>query len=192
MELRWDEPSDSLISGFIVTYGPLGRSSRKSDLLDRQKSSHVMRGLVPGLLYNISTFSTKRNTNSNDISQPATALIRTSEQTLSLLEGLWKVCESLNACVYEFSCKYVCLHAGPRRVEQLQVVNVSSSQVWLSWLVQAARHAAVSRLHVSLLPSDGGEARTAVLNTSVTEFSFRSGSALQHSRTLKTQISLYV
>lgn len=81
VELRWDEPeaSQSLISGFIVTYGPLGRSNRKSDLLDRLKSTHVMRGLVPGVLYNISTFSTKRNTNSNDISQPATALIRTSE-----------------------------------------------------------------------------------------------------------------
>uniref|UniRef100_A0A8C4HVR7 Sushi, nidogen and EGF-like domain-containing protein 1 n=1 Tax=Dicentrarchus labrax TaxID=13489 RepID=A0A8C4HVR7_DICLA len=128
VELRWDEPepSQSLISGFVVTYGPLGRSNRKSDVLDRQKSTHVMRGLVPGLLYNISTFSTKRNTNSNDISQPATALIRTR----------------------------------PRRVEQLQVVNVSSSQVWLSWLVQAARHAAVSRVRVSLLPSDGSEART--------------------------------
>uniref|UniRef100_A0A671W0Q0 Sushi, nidogen and EGF like domains 1 n=1 Tax=Sparus aurata TaxID=8175 RepID=A0A671W0Q0_SPAAU len=142
VELRWDEPeaSQSLISGFIVTYGPLGRSNRKSDLLDRLKSTHVMRGLVPGVLYNISTFSTKRNTNSNDISQPATALIRTR----------------------------------PRRVEQLQVVNVSSSQVWLSWLVQAARHAAASRVHVSLLPSAGSEARTAVLNMSTTEHTFSS------------------
>lgn len=60
-------------------------------------------------------------------------------------------------------------------MEQLQVVNVSSSQVWLSWLVQAARHAAVSRVLVSLLPSHGSEARTAVLNTSTTEYSFRSG-----------------
>uniref|UniRef100_A0A3Q3WAJ4 Sushi, nidogen and EGF-like domain-containing protein 1 n=1 Tax=Mola mola TaxID=94237 RepID=A0A3Q3WAJ4_MOLML len=137
--LRWDEPepSHSLVSGFVVTYGPLGRSNRKSDVLDRHSSTHVMRGLVPGVLYNISTFSTKRNANNNDVSQPATALIRT-----------------------------------PRRVEQLQVVNVSSSQVWLSWLVQAARHAAVSRVHVSLLPSDGGKARTAVLNSSTTEHSF--------------------
>ncbi|KAE8294410.1 Sushi, nidogen and EGF-like domain-containing protein 1 [Larimichthys crocea] len=142
VELRWDEPepSHSLISGFVVTYGPQGRSNRKSDILDRQKSTHVMRGLVPGLLYNISTFSTKRNTNSNDVSQPATALIRTR----------------------------------PRRVEQLQVINVTSSQVWLSWLVQAARHAAVSRVHLSLLPSDGSEARTVVLNTSTTEHTFSS------------------
>lgn len=54
---------------------------------------------------------------------------------------------------------------------------MSSSQVWLQWLVQAARHAAVSRVHVSLLPSDGREGRTAVLNTSTTEYTFRSGAA---------------
>lgn len=81
VELRWDEPepSHSLVSGFIVSYGPLGRGVRKSDHLDRHRASHVMRGLVPGLLYNISTFSTKRNTRRDDVSQPATALIRTSE-----------------------------------------------------------------------------------------------------------------
>lgn len=81
VELRWDEPepSNSPVSGFVVTYGPLGRGARKSDLLDRQLLTHVMRGLTPGILYNISTFSTKRNTNNNDISQPATALIRTSK-----------------------------------------------------------------------------------------------------------------
>uniref|UniRef100_A0AAQ5XT91 Sushi, nidogen and EGF-like domain-containing protein 1 n=1 Tax=Amphiprion ocellaris TaxID=80972 RepID=A0AAQ5XT91_AMPOC len=128
VELRWDEPepSHSLISMFAVTYAPLGHSNPRTDYLDRQQSTHVMRGLVPGLLYNISTVSIKLKTNSNDTSQPATALIRTR----------------------------------PRRVEQLQVVNVSSSQVWLTWLVQAARHAAVSRVHVSLLPSDGSEARS--------------------------------
>lgn len=69
---------------------------------------------------------------------------------------------------------------GPQPVEQLQVVNVSSSQVWLSWLVQAARHAAISGVRVSLWPSDGSEARTAVLNTSATEHTFRWGSALCH------------
>lgn len=81
VELRWDEPEpyNIPISGFVVTYGPLGRSARKSDLLDRQRLTHVMKGLTPGILYNISTFSTKRNTNNNDISQPATALIRTSK-----------------------------------------------------------------------------------------------------------------
>lgn len=77
----------------------------------------------------------------------------------------------------------LCFCVGPRRVEQLQVVNVSSSQVWLSWLVQAARHAAASRVHVSLLPSDGSEARTAVLNTSTTEYTFRSGFAFCFKRT---------
>lgn len=88
---------------------------------------------------------------------------------------------TLSVCVREFS--HACFSvAGPRRVEQLQVVNVSSSQVWLSWLVQAARHAAVSRVHVSLLPSDGGKARTAVLNSSTTEHSFRC-SAHTHTHT---------
>lgn len=58
------------------------------------------------------------------------------------------------------------------------MVNVSSSQVWLRWLVQAAHHSAVSRLHVSLLPADGREARTVVLNMSTTEYTFRSGAAL--------------
>lgn len=79
--LRWDEPepSDSLISGFAVTYAPLGWSSYQTDYLDRKQWTHVMRGLVPGLLYNISTVSIKRSTNSTDYSQPATALIRTSE-----------------------------------------------------------------------------------------------------------------
>ncbi|KAF3835743.1 hypothetical protein F7725_028301 [Dissostichus mawsoni] len=89
VELRWDqpEPEHSLISGFVVTYAPLGSSNPKTDTLERQQSSHIMRGLLPGLLYNISTFSIKRNTNSNDNSQPATALIRTRPlppQNLSL------------------------------------------------------------------------------------------------------------
>lgn len=84
MELRWDEPepSQSLISGFAVTYAPLGRRDPKTDYLDRQQSTHVMRGLEPGLLYNISTYSIKRSNNRKDSSQPATALIRTSEHIL--------------------------------------------------------------------------------------------------------------
>uniref|UniRef100_A0AAQ5Y1A3 Sushi, nidogen and EGF-like domain-containing protein 1 n=1 Tax=Amphiprion ocellaris TaxID=80972 RepID=A0AAQ5Y1A3_AMPOC len=84
VELRWDEPepSHSLISMFAVTYAPLGHSNPRTDYLDRQQSTHVMRGLVPGLLYNISTVSIKLKTNSNDTSQPATALIRTSEHPL--------------------------------------------------------------------------------------------------------------
>lgn len=84
VELRWDEPepSNNLISMFAVTYAPLGQSNSKTDYLDRQKSTHVMRGLMPGLLYNISTFSIKLKTNSSDTSQPATALIRTSEHAL--------------------------------------------------------------------------------------------------------------
>ncbi|XP_061593558.1 sushi, nidogen and EGF-like domain-containing protein 1 isoform X1 [Cololabis saira] len=142
VELRWDdpEPSTSLVSMFAVTYAPLGHNDTKTDYLDRQQSSHVMRGLQPGRLYNISTVSVKLKTSGNDTSQPATALIRTR----------------------------------PERAEQLTLVNVSSTQVWLSWLIQAAHHDTVSRVHVSLLPSEKSEARTAVLNTSTTEYSFSS------------------
>uniref|UniRef100_UPI001EAEE092 sushi, nidogen and EGF-like domain-containing protein 1 n=1 Tax=Oncorhynchus gorbuscha TaxID=8017 RepID=UPI001EAEE092 len=126
VELHWDLPapsSQSLFSGFAVTYAPLGlpgrgSGTRKTDFLDKKQSTYQLQGLVPGLLYNISTFSVKRNTNSNDISQPAIALIRTR----------------------------------PRRVDQLQVVNITSSQVWLRWLLQAAHHAAVSQVRLSLVP----------------------------------------
>ncbi|XP_067085594.1 sushi, nidogen and EGF-like domain-containing protein 1 [Osmerus mordax] len=141
VELLWDQPDpQSLVSAFAVTYAPLEGGARKTDFLDGQQSSHLLQGLAPGLLYNISTFSVKRNANSNDISQPAVALIRTR----------------------------------PRRVEQLQAVNVSSSQVWLRWLVQAAHHAAVSQVRVSLVPPGGSGARTALLNTSTTEYTFSS------------------
>ncbi|KAM6963106.1 sushi, nidogen and EGF-like domain-containing protein 1 [Aplochiton taeniatus] len=143
VELRWDPPEPSArgpVSGFAVTYASPGRGSRKTDFLDAGRSSFLLRGLAPGQLYNISTFSVKQHDNSNDVSQPAIALIRTR----------------------------------PRRVDQLQVVNVTSSQVWLRWLVQADRHMAVSQVRLSLVPSDGGDARTALLNTSTTEYAFSS------------------
>uniref|UniRef100_A0A9J8A474 Sushi, nidogen and EGF-like domains 1 n=2 Tax=Cyprinus carpio TaxID=7962 RepID=A0A9J8A474_CYPCA len=130
VELRWDQSdaTQNLISGFAVAYAPIGRGPRKTDFLEKQHSTYVLQGLNPGQLYNISTFSVKRNTNSNDISQPAFALIRTR----------------------------------PRKVEQLEVVDVSSSQVWLRWLVHVGRHAAVSQVRVSLVPADGSGPRTAV------------------------------
>ncbi|XP_053355426.1 sushi, nidogen and EGF-like domain-containing protein 1 isoform X2 [Clarias gariepinus] len=142
VELRWDQAdtSQNLISGFAITYAPIGQSPRKTDFLEKQHSTYVLQGLSPGQLYNISTYSIKRNSNSNDISQPAFALIRTR----------------------------------PRKVDQLQVVNVSSSQVWLQWLVQVGWQAAVNLVRVSLVPSDGSGTRTAVLNASVMEYSFSS------------------
>lgn len=81
VELRWDQAdtNQNLISGFAITYAPIGRNPRKTDFLERQHSTYVLQGLSPGQLYNISTYSIKRNSNSNDISQPAIALIRTSE-----------------------------------------------------------------------------------------------------------------
>uniref|UniRef100_A0A672SV00 Sushi, nidogen and EGF like domains 1 n=1 Tax=Sinocyclocheilus grahami TaxID=75366 RepID=A0A672SV00_SINGR len=130
VELRWDQSdaTQNLISGFAVAFAPIGRGPRKTDFLEKQHSTYALQGLNPGQLYNISTFSVKRNTNSNDISQPAFALIRTR----------------------------------PRKVEQLEVVNVSSSQVWLRWLVHVGRHAAISQVRVSLVPADGSGPRTAV------------------------------
>uniref|UniRef100_A0A3Q2P5H2 Sushi, nidogen and EGF like domains 1 n=1 Tax=Fundulus heteroclitus TaxID=8078 RepID=A0A3Q2P5H2_FUNHE len=124
VELRWDqlEHSHRVISMFAVSYSPLGQSNPKTDYLDKQRPTHVLRDLAPGMLYNISTVSIKLKAYGNDTSQPATALIRTR----------------------------------PQPVEKLQLLNVSSSQVGLSWLVQAAHHGAVSRVHVSLIPSDEG------------------------------------
>lgn len=83
VELRWDQSdaTQNLISGFAVAFAPVGRGPRKTDFLKKQHSTYVLQGLNPGQLYNISTFSVKRNTNSNDISQPAFALIRTSESS---------------------------------------------------------------------------------------------------------------
>lgn len=69
---------------------------------------------------------------------------------------------------------FSCSVSGPRKVEQLEVVDVSSSQVWLRWLVHVGRHAGVSQVRVSLVPADGSGPRTAVLNSSVTEYTFRS------------------
>lgn len=114
VELRWDEPepAHSLVSGFIVIYGPLGRNNRKSDLLDRQKSTHVMRGLAPGVLYNISTFSIKRNANNDDISQPATALIRTSERKVFLLSDMSFDAYTVFSCT---TCMYPCSRASAGR-----------------------------------------------------------------------------
>ncbi|KAK1796779.1 hypothetical protein P4O66_009793, partial [Electrophorus voltai] len=142
VELRWDrsDVTQSPVSNFAVAYGPFGQGPRKTAVLERHHSSYVLRGLSPGQLYNISTFSMKRNTNSNDISQPAFALIRTR----------------------------------PRKVEQLQMVNISSSQVWLRWLVPGGQNAGVSLARVSLVPSDGSVPRTAVLDASVTEYTFSS------------------
>lgn len=105
VELRWDEPepSHSLVSGFAVAYAPLGWSTYTTDYLERKQSVHVLRGLVPGLLYNISTVSIKRNTNSTDSSRAATALIRTREHR--------PVC--LSAC--EFPCVSACLCSAQGR-----------------------------------------------------------------------------
>lgn len=73
-------------------------------------------------------------------------------------------------------------------MEQLEIVNVSSFQVWLQWLVHVGRHAAISQVRVSLVPADGSGPRTAVLNSSVTEYTFRSVMTKKE----KTQVQLQI
>lgn len=77
VELRWDQSdaTQNLISGFAVAFAPVGRAPMKRDFLEKKHSTYVLQGLNPGQLYNISTYSV----NSNDKSQPAFALIRTSK-----------------------------------------------------------------------------------------------------------------
>lgn len=93
VELRWDQSdaTQNLISGFAIAFAPVGRLPKRTDFLEKQHSTYVLQGLKPGQLYNISTFSVKRNTNSNDISQPAFALIRTSK-SLNCLNVVNVIC----------------------------------------------------------------------------------------------------
>lgn len=108
MELRWDQldaSADSPLSGFTVTYALLGREPHRRDFLERQHTSYLLQGLEPGLLYNISTFSMRRN----DISQPAFALIRTRKEHkrgrgLGLMQSFWEdMFFILGECVFSTS-----------------------------------------------------------------------------------------
>ncbi|XP_058846070.1 sushi, nidogen and EGF-like domain-containing protein 1 isoform X3 [Acipenser ruthenus] len=79
VEVSWRSPDapQELIDGFAVTYTPIGGGDRKTDYLDKQRSTHLLRSLAPGRLYNITAFSVKRNANNNDISQPVLTIVRT-------------------------------------------------------------------------------------------------------------------
>lgn len=69
-----------VLDGYAVTYASSDGSSRRTDFVDRSRSSHQLRALAAGRAYNISVFSVKRNTNNkNDISRPAALLTRTRE-----------------------------------------------------------------------------------------------------------------
>ena len=75
-----------MLDGYAVTYASSDGSYRRTDFVDRGRSSHQLRALAAGRAYNISVFSVKRNTNNkNDISRPVVLLARTREclRTLS-------------------------------------------------------------------------------------------------------------
>lgn len=76
--------------------------------------------------------------------------------------------------MHESELVCVCV-SGPRRAEQLQVVNITSSQVCVRWQVKAARHTTVSLLRVSVVPGDGSGGHSVLLNANATEHTFRSG-----------------
>lgn len=84
VSISWSPPEGTtarqVLDGYAVTYASSDGSSRRTDFVDRSRSSHQLRALAAGRAYNISVFSVKRNTNNkNDISRPAALLARTRE-----------------------------------------------------------------------------------------------------------------
>lgn len=84
VSISWSPPEGTtarqVLDGYAVTYASSDGSSRRTDFVDRSRSSHQLRALAAGRAYNISVFSVKRNTNNkNDISRPAALLTRTRE-----------------------------------------------------------------------------------------------------------------
>lgn len=84
VSISWSPPEGpaarQVLDGYAVTYVSSDGSYRRTDFVDRSRSSHQLRALAAGRAYNISVFSVKRNTNNkNDISRPAALLTRTRE-----------------------------------------------------------------------------------------------------------------
>ncbi|EHB16173.1 Sushi, nidogen and EGF-like domain-containing protein 1 [Heterocephalus glaber] len=82
VSISWDPPDSptarQVLDGYAVTYVSFDGSYRRTDFVDRSRTSHQLRALVPGRAYNISVFSVKRNTNNkNDISRPTALLTHT-------------------------------------------------------------------------------------------------------------------
>lgn len=72
-----------MLDGYAVTYTSSDGAYRRTDFVDRSRSSHQLRALAAGRAYNISVFSVKRNANNkNDISRPVLLLTRTRESLL--------------------------------------------------------------------------------------------------------------
>uniref|UniRef100_H0WH28 Sushi, nidogen and EGF like domains 1 n=1 Tax=Otolemur garnettii TaxID=30611 RepID=H0WH28_OTOGA len=91
VSISWRPPDGpatrQVLDGYAVTYISTDGSYRRTDFVDRSRSSHQLRALVPGRAYNISVFSVKRKaSNKNDISRPAVLLARTRPRPVESLE----------------------------------------------------------------------------------------------------------
>ncbi|XP_047398618.1 sushi, nidogen and EGF-like domain-containing protein 1 isoform X13 [Sciurus carolinensis] len=91
VSISWSPPEGpaarQVLDGYAVTYVSSDGSYRRTDFVDRSRSSHQLRALAAGRVYNISVFSVKRNTNNkNDISRPAALLTRTRPRPIEDVE----------------------------------------------------------------------------------------------------------
>lgn len=84
VSISWRPPEGraarQMLDGYAVTYTSSDGAYRRTDFVDRSRSSHQLHALAAGRAYNISVFSVKRNANNkNDISRPVLLLTRTRE-----------------------------------------------------------------------------------------------------------------
>ncbi|XP_032125426.1 sushi, nidogen and EGF-like domain-containing protein 1 isoform X9 [Sapajus apella] len=91
VSISWNPPNGpavrQMLDGYAVTYVSSDGAYRRTDFVDRSRSSHQLRALGAGKAYNISVFSVKRNTNNkNDISRPALLLARTRPRPVDSFE----------------------------------------------------------------------------------------------------------
>ncbi|XP_037588131.1 sushi, nidogen and EGF-like domain-containing protein 1 isoform X6 [Cebus imitator] len=91
VSISWNPPDGpavrQMLDGYAVTYVSSDGTYRRTDFVDRSRSSHQLRALGAGKAYNISVFSVKRNTNNkNDISRPALLLARTRPRPVDSFE----------------------------------------------------------------------------------------------------------
>ncbi|XP_059785117.1 sushi, nidogen and EGF-like domain-containing protein 1 isoform X10 [Balaenoptera ricei] len=91
VSISWRPPEGpaarQMLDGYAVTYASSDGSYRRTDFVDRGRSSHQLRALAAGRAYNISVFSVKRNANNkNDISRPVVLLARTRPRPVEGLE----------------------------------------------------------------------------------------------------------
>ncbi|XP_012517869.1 PREDICTED: sushi, nidogen and EGF-like domain-containing protein 1 [Propithecus coquereli] len=91
VSISWRPPDGpaarQVLDGYAVTYVSTDGAYRRTDFVDRSRSSHQLQALAAGRAYNISVFSVKRNANNkNDISRPAALLTRTRPRPVESVE----------------------------------------------------------------------------------------------------------